>query len=39
MRDNGSKCHVSVDGTDFRIHEPSPFSPRWYSHKFKGAGL
>lgn len=30
---------VSVDGTDFRIHEPTPFSPRWYSHKFHGPGL
>lgn len=30
---------VTVDGTDFRINEPSPFSPQWYSHKFKGPGL
>lgn len=30
---------VSVDGTDFRIEEPRPFSPDWYSHKFHGAGL
>ena len=30
---------VSVDGTDCRIHEPTPFSTRWYSHKCKGAGL
>lgn len=30
---------VTVDGTDFRICEPSPFSPKWYSHKFKGPGL
>ena len=36
---NGSICLVSVDGTDFRILEPQPFSPEWYSHKFKGAGV
>ena len=30
---------MSVDGTDFRIREPSPFSPSWYSHKFQGPGL
>ncbi|GAX10088.1 hypothetical protein FisN_2Lu360 [Fistulifera solaris] len=28
----------SVDGTDCPINEPSPFSPKWYSHKFKSAG-
>ena len=28
-----------MDGTDFRILEPSPFDPKWYSHKFKGAGV
>jgi len=32
-------CFVSVDGTDSRISEPSPFSATWYSHKFHGAGL
>lgn len=30
---------MSVDGTDYRIYEPTPFSPKWYSHKFKGPGL
>ena len=30
---------VTVDGTDFRIQEPSPFSPSWYSHKYKGPGV
>lgn len=30
---------MSLDGTDFRIAEPSPFDPKWYSHKFKAAGL
>lgn len=31
--------YVSVDGTDCRIQEPTPFSSRWYSHKFSGPGL
>ncbi|KAH9053463.1 hypothetical protein Ae201684P_015230 [Aphanomyces euteiches] len=30
---------VSLDGTDFRIREPSEFDPCWYSHKFHGPGL
>lgn len=30
---------TSVDGTDFRIEEPTPFDPKWYSHKFKGPGV
>jgi hypothetical protein len=38
-KDNGSQCLVSVDGTDFEIQEPSPFSQKWFSHKFKGAGV
>ncbi len=36
---NRYKCKVSVDGTDFRIFEPTPFNSKWYSHKFKGPGL
>ena len=36
---NGSQCLLSVDGTDFRINEPSPFSRLWYSHKFNHAAL
>lgn len=31
--------HVTVDGTDCRIVEPTPFSSDWYSHKFHGPGL
>ena len=27
-----------MDGTDCPIYEPTPFSPEWYSHKFRGAG-
>ena len=30
---------ASVDGTDFRIQDPVPFSEKWYSYKFKGPGL
>ena len=30
---------VSVDGTDFEIYEPKPFSLGWFSHKFKGPGV
>ena len=39
MRDNESTCKVTIDGTDFRIYEPAPFDPKWYSHKFHGPGL
>lgn len=30
---------MTVDGTDYQIYEPTPFDPKWYSHKFKGPGL
>ena len=30
---------MTVDGTDFKIYEPIPFDPKWYSHKFKGPGI
>lgn len=30
---------MSVDGTDFRIAEPSPFDSGWYSFQFQGPGL
>ena len=36
---NGSACLMSVDGTDFRILNPTKFWKGWYSHKFKGPGL
>jgi DDE superfamily endonuclease len=39
MNDNGSVCLVTIDGTDCPINEPSPFSPRWFSHKMNGPGL
>ena len=39
MRSNGNICLVSVDGTDFCIMEPWPFSTKWWSHKFNGPGL
>ncbi len=38
-QDNGSISKVSVDGTDFRINQPTPFWKGWYSHKFKSAGV
>lgn len=31
--------HVSLDGTHFLIREPQPFNKKWFSHKFKKAGL
>lgn len=31
--------YVSLDGIDFPINEPTPFDKKWFSHKFKGAGL
>lgn len=31
--------HVSVDGTDCEIQEPSKFNKNWYSHKFNGPGI
>ena len=38
--DSGNEwCRVTVDGTDFRIQEPTEFLSRWFSHKFKGPGL
>jgi DDE superfamily endonuclease len=39
MRSNRSTCLMTVDGTDCPIQEPTEFSGRWYSHKFKGPGL
>jgi len=39
LLDNGSYCLITLDGTDFRIQEPTPFDPKWYSHKFKAAGV
>jgi len=34
---NGSRCLVSVDGTDFKVNEPRPLNPGFCSHKFKHA--
>lgn len=28
-----------MDGVDFKILEPTPFSTIWYSHKFRGPGI
>jgi len=30
---------VTIDGVDFEILEPYPFSSKWYSHKHNGPGL
>lgn len=35
----GQTCLVSIDGVDFKIKEPTPFDPLWYSYKFRAAGL
>ena len=35
----GQRCLVSVDGVEFQIQEPTPFSSIWWSHKFNGPGL
>ena len=37
--DTGKTCKITVDGTDCPINEPQPFSSKWFSHKFKSAGL
>ena len=41
--DNQNICLATVDGTDFKINEPWPFTTevnkKWYSHKFKHAGV
>ena len=35
----GTNTFISLDGTDFRIPEPTVFDPKWFSHKFNGPGL
>jgi len=37
--DIGALCLVTVDGTDFKINEPTPFSRKWHTQKLKHAGL
>jgi hypothetical protein len=37
--DKGKTCKMTVDGTDFMIWQPFPFSKNWFSHKFKGPGV
>lgn len=39
VENEGKICRVSVDGTDFKIYEPAPFNPKWWSHKLNCAGL
>jgi hypothetical protein len=38
MKDSGNACKLSLDGTDCPIQEPIPFNPKYFSHKFNGAG-
>lgn len=37
--DRNKTAKVTVDGTDFRICEPQPFSSQWFSSKFNGPGV
>jgi len=37
--DRGAFALITLDGADFRIQEPYPFDPKWFSHKFKAAGV
>ncbi len=39
MNDNGSRCKISVDGTDYRTNEPWPFNSCWFTPKHNGPGL
>ena len=39
MKDNGSRCKLTIDGMDMFIKEQRPFSPKWWSHKSNGPGL
>ena len=32
-------CCVSLDGTDFKTQEPTPFNKQWMSVKYKGSAL
>ena len=35
----GDQAHITVDCTDCKIQEPSPFCEVYYSHKFGGPGF
>lgn len=37
--DNGSACLMSIDCTDYLVHETAPFCPALFSYKFKHAAL
>lgn len=36
---SGQTSFCSLDGLDLKIQEPTPFSTKWFSHKFRGPGL
>ena len=38
-KDIGAVCLITIDGADFKINEPTPWSPKCYSHKLEHAGL
>jgi hypothetical protein len=35
----GERCLIIIDGVNFAIQGPKPFSAGWYSHKFSGLGI
>jgi hypothetical protein len=39
LADPHQVCKITVDGTDFWIHEPIPFDAKWYSHKINGPAV
>jgi hypothetical protein len=39
IQNDRNRCKIILDGTDFPIREPSPFSSQWFSHKLNGPGL
>ncbi len=39
LRTKEKFAEFQVDGTDFKIYEPAPFNPKWWSHKLNCAGL
>ena len=36
---DGKSCRVTVDGTDFKIWGPKPFSNKWWSNNFNGPAV
>ena len=38
MKNSGSICKMMINGTDFVINEPIPFSKNWFTKKVEGPG-